>query len=272
MKLYQELNYGDFDRRICTVCKEAIAGVGINDNAHNPITNRKCSVYYHVKCFTPRIKLPYSTKHINHPEILQLLVEWNSQFNLIDANSFIPESSKKDLIQTNQNVLSRQWIEIMKFLTPEEISRLACISKSFYYYSWNIEVWKEATHTVEGNTREVKCAYLKKKFNSCLACGESEAEKLYNSLLLKGALCFNCHKNVYINGGSTKYALKHIGDLLKIYRIDRSFIERNHIPILIDSEFYHYTYPALIEKELVNSDKQDHSMLTRKKRKIKEES
>ena len=259
MRLEQQLFYEESSTRKCHACLKAINGTGINDWIKNPITQRQNSVFFHVKCYTPRIKLPYSTKKIENPEVLALINEWNLQFIPPDINKLLP-NQKLSFIQNH--VYPRLWIEVLKYLTIEEISIFASISKEFYNYSWNLEIWKGITKINGIDTRDIKLEYLTQKFNTCVSCGEQDMKILYKNLLLNRCLCHNCHLGVDRCRGSYKYCLKFVNDLLKMFRIDRCFLERNNIPILIDGDFCHRTYPILIvwqlekkEKLLKNKDK-----------------
>lgn len=270
MKLYQELFYGDFPGKTCHVCREKIQKVAVNDCVKNPITNKKSGALFHPNCYTPRILLPYSVHPYADPQIVKILTQWNSQFRPIDLNLFF---SGKKLEFRKQ--CTRKWIEIFKFLTPEDIGKIAGVSQEFYELSWNFEVWKEISRSEEGDIGGIKRNYLVAKFNTCVACEEADITELYRNVLLKRCLCRNCHKNVHINKGDKRYSLRYIDDILKKYRISRSFIEAHQVPVLVDREFYHRTYPALIEKAL-ESEKHLKStptiMMTRKKRKLIENS
>jgi hypothetical protein len=265
MKLFQTLEFTDNPRSVCWECKYKIEKDAITSFYKDPLSSKSSLKYFHMNCYSPIIKLPYEYKENYAPEIKEFIIRWNLQFKPIDIKNNAPNA----LFQFKNFRFSRIWIETFKFLTPGEVTKLSSVSKVFYMYTWNIEIWKEITK-ISGNTvNDIKFLYLKKTFNSCTACGETNMQQLYKNLLLNRCLCFSCHVNPYLSGGSNKYCLKLVKELLKRYRINRSFLDQNNIPVLIGKDFCHRTYPILIEKALENKTSHHYDRYnTRKKRKL----
>ena len=264
-----KLDYGEAYKKHCYVCKLKIEGIGINDYVLNPVTNRRLLKWYHITCYTPRVKFLYYYSENDNPEIIKLLKTWNSQF--------YPKKIKKpvQLPFKGQNFLLRIWIQTFKFLTPLEVSKIAHVSKTFYSCSWNAEVWSEITQISDPSTAKIKKMYLKQVFNTCVACKDSNFFNLILSPLFSRCVCIDCFKDISIKGGSWRYSLTSIDYLLKKFRIDRCFFDRNKIPIFEDKNFCHKTYPAFIEEALSKSDsceKQNffHCMVLRKRQKLKD--
>ncbi|CAG9316108.1 unnamed protein product [Blepharisma stoltei] len=232
---------------------------------------KKLSIYgkwikskFHIPCYTPLSLSPLKISSESPQEAIEFAEKWNKQFQILNLSTIAP--IKKLEAPEPKTYFKRAWIEIFKFLTPEEAAIISCVSKEFYYYSWNSEVWnKWIPDKTQNNPADGKLAYLEKKHNTCISCGLSIKSDLVRCPILKRALCKTC-KSAY----NSKYHMKKIDWIMRRYRVDRNFFERNNIPVVFDSFLNAKAYTFMVEQCLDKIEKNNptlaHIMVTRKKR------
>ncbi|OMJ95855.1 hypothetical protein SteCoe_574 [Stentor coeruleus] len=271
---FQVINIQEFEKgkeKKCNACNEKIF-IGIFDYIKNPITTRIVSAYYHFKCYKPRVEIPLMIKNIKDPipeDFISKIQKWNSKFTPPKLSSLLKPGF---YIEKTPSYFSRVWLQVFKFFTPLELCELSLVCKNFYSYTWAKEIWVEITGIIKETVFDIKFEYLFRKFNICAICECDVIENLYYNWNIKRCLCGRCSKKSLAGIGRHKFSLRTLGDLMKKYRVDRAFFDRNNIKIVVDTRFYEKTYPALVEKALENDqEKPQHIMVTRKKRKTTED-
>lgn len=251
----------------CTICKEPIKGPGTL--IHYRYLEGWMSGECHIECYCPVFPTPIVTKFTHLPaKAARKIQSWNRQFKLPKLKKAFLKPSQDVSFQVDPKQ-KRKWLEVLKFLDTNDLANVSLVSKEFYTYTWNIEIWRNQVLTSDSDdVSELRRLYIARKLHSCISCGDNNAKKLTNCPIIRKPICKYCRANPYSRNGNMKYYLWPVLYILQKHGINRSVLDRHSIPIIYDDDMIPRTYEFLVLEAMSKETEQapEHIMITRSKR------
>ncbi|CAG9328842.1 unnamed protein product [Blepharisma stoltei] len=188
----------------CNTCKESIDRGVIRIKIHL----MDHYDYYHLKCYTPKIKQYISKKDLGitlDPENAKILDEWldnwNKDYAPLDKAFHEPPTFSK-LVESTPSKYRRAWLEIFKFLDAVELFKIySHVNKEFYHISWDEELWhfycvRDYTNAaLDDEKKNYRTQYIILRMESCFWCHAHQSQEKFNRCPLIGKpICEKCKK------------------------------------------------------------------------------
>ena len=254
---------------LCALCRLPLAPTSILVDQVNE-AGRWSKLPVHPGCFRPSQPMPIHCPKQVPQEVESMVQAWNRQFDLEDyAEKYqVVEVAALEVQAAWAGTLRRCWLEVLKFLKPEEVAvGLARVSREMYLYAWDTELWGAAPGDLgSSDVGRRRACYILSQLQKCVSCGENRLCRLIRCPILGKPICIICRENPALRGNK-RYSLKPVGYLLKKYAINRSVLDAMQVPITFDKrrQARAYDYMAEAAARSYNESVHGHTMVTRKK-------
>jgi hypothetical protein len=216
---YFTVSQSPTSRTVCNNCKRKIH----KDEIRVFVKVYDLKEYYHLICYTPKLKQYIREKDIknNLPEDLKpvfklWLVNWNSNYFPLEYHILDVQDIQKK-VPTTPSIHRRALLEVFKFLEFNEVITLSLVSKEFYGVTWEQELWRYyyiKDFKEDLQTDDWRKSYMNIYFNCCISCKiVPSKDNYYCCPLLKRILCKLCK-------GKSDYILYHKKFIRNTYKIN----------------------------------------------------
>lgn len=257
---------------VCAICHQELTFTSILHDEINE-SGRWVKSPVHPKCYQPSQPMPIHCPRQVPRDVEEVIGKWNRQFELEDymEKYRIEETSTVELRQNWAGPRKRCWLEILKFLRPEEVALSASlVSHEMYLYTWDTELWNSAPGDLDSpDVGRRRACYILSQLQKCVSCGETRLCRLIRCPILGKSICIICRENPALRGNK-KFALKPISYLLKKYAINRAVLDAMQVPITFDKRRQARAYDYMAEDAALHyqASVHGHCMITRKKSRL----
>lgn len=231
-------------------------------------TGRWCKLPVHPECYRPLQPMPIHCPRQVPREVEDMICAWNKQFQLEDyvEKYHIAETPAIPLNSNWAGHLRRCWLEVLKYLRPEEVAvSLSSVSREIYLYTWDTELWT-AHDLLSTDVGSRRVTYILAQLQRCVSCGENRLCRLIRCPLMGKPICIVCRENPALRGNQ-KYALRPVSHLLRKYGVNRAVLDVMHVPVTYDQQRQARAYDYMVAEaaQRYTASRHGHCMTTRKK-------